>query len=159
MVRGNRVLSGEWWMVNSVTMKIQSYKELEVWRVAMDLVDLIYDVTASFPAEERFGLSQQMRRCAVSIPSNIAEGSARAGTRELVQFIHISKGSLAELETQVLIARRRHYINNEVAFQKISNLITSVGKMLARLSRSLQTKLQSPPTIHHPPSTRIKESL
>lgn len=78
---------------------------LEVWREAMRLVREVYRLTASFPDEERFGLTSQMRRSAVSIPSNIAEGAARGGTQELLRFLRIARGSLAELDTQLLIAR------------------------------------------------------
>ncbi len=134
-------------------MKIQSYKELQVWCLAMDLVDAVYDVSSTFPIEERFGLMQQMRRCAVSVPSNIAEGSTRSGTKELIQFIHISRGSLAELETQILIAERRRYIKNEVALKEALILISSVGKMLTRLTQSLQEKAKLPSTIHYSPFT------
>lgn len=122
-------------------MKIQSYRDLEVWRLAMDLVDAIYDVTSTFPQDERYGLAQQMRRCAVSIASNIAEGSARAGTKELLHFLFVAKGSLAELDTQILIAQRRGYIINNEKSQLIPSLLISQGKMLTRLLQSLQEKL------------------
>ena len=79
--------------------------DLEVWRESMRLVREVYRLTASFPDEERFGLTSQMRRAAVSIPSNIAEGAARGGTQELLRYLRIARGSLAELDTQMLIAR------------------------------------------------------
>lgn len=83
-----------------------NHKELDVWKKGMDLVEKIYSLSASFPAEERFGLTSQIRRAAVSVPSNIAEGAARKSDKELLQFISIAIGSLAELETQYLIAIR-----------------------------------------------------
>lgn len=92
------------------------HKDLDVWKKSIDLVELIYSLTLSFPETERFGLTSQMRRAAVSISSNIAEGSARKGNKELLQFINIAHGSLAELETQYIIAQRLTYIepNNKV---------------------------------------------
>ena len=120
-------------------MKVQSYKELEVWQLSITLADVIYELTSTFPREELYGLSQQMRRCAVSIPSNIAEGSARSGTKELLQFISIALGSLAELETQLIIAQRRNY-GAELLYAKSNTLCTSVGKMLIRLQQSLRSK-------------------
>jgi four helix bundle protein len=80
------------------------HHRLDAWSEAMALVKVIYTVTQGFPADERFGLSQQMRRAAVSVPSNIAEGAARCGKREFSNFVSIARGSLSELETQCLIA-------------------------------------------------------
>ena len=82
------------------------HEELEVWRDAMDLVEIIYRLSASFPSEERFGLIAQIRRAALSVPCNIAEGAARRSRHELIQFLHIARGSLAEVETQIQLARR-----------------------------------------------------
>ncbi len=121
-------------------MKIQSYRELEVWQCAIEFVDRIYDLTGCFPKEERYGLSNQLRRSAVSIPSNIAEGSARANTRELMQFINIARGSLAEAETQLIIAYRRKYID-EAEFHPLMESSASIGKMLMRLLQSLERKI------------------
>ena len=87
-----------------------NHKDLDVWKFSMDLVELVYQETAKFPKEERYGLTSQMRRAAVSIPSNIAEGSGRKGDKELVQFIAIALGSIAELETQYMIAVRLQFI-------------------------------------------------
>ena len=120
-------------------MKIQSYRELDVWKLAMELADKIYDCTSQFPKEETYGLASQMRRCAISIASNIAEGSARSGTRELIQFIYVSKGSLAELETQCLFAQKRKYIS-EVQLNETLEICDHVGRMLARLIQSLEKK-------------------
>ena len=80
------------------------HEQLEAWKFAMQLVKAVYQMTSDFPAEERYGLSQQMRRAAVSIPSNIAEGAGRNGAKEFLNFIGISRGSLAELETQLQLA-------------------------------------------------------
>ncbi|MBQ0769103.1 MAG: four helix bundle protein [Bizionia sp.] len=104
-----------------------NHKDLEVWKTSMDLVTLIYNLTSSFPSEEKFGLVSQMRRAAVSIPSNIAEGSARKGDKELVQFLMIAMGSLAELETQYLLAVRLKFTENRVDIEK---KISEVAKLL-----------------------------
>jgi four helix bundle protein len=117
-------------------MTIQSYRDLDVWQKAIDLTDMIYAITNHFPHNELYGLTSQMRRSAVSIASNIAEGSARSGTKELIQFLYIARGSLAELETQLVIAERRAYCPNEIS--SVFNMTTSIGKMLTRLIQSLQ---------------------
>ncbi|MCP4455355.1 MAG: four helix bundle protein, partial [Planctomycetes bacterium] len=90
-------------------MSKNSYRDLEVWQKAMGLVELCYACTKSFPSEERYGLTDQIRRAAVSIPSNIAEGQTRQHRKEFLQFLSIAQGSLAELETQIQIAERLHY--------------------------------------------------
>lgn len=106
----------------------------------MDLADKIYDITETFPKNEMYGLASQIRRAAVSIPSNIAEGRARSGTKELLYFINIARGSLAELETQLILSERRKYIDSDTLEQLIS-IANSVGKMLTRLYQSLERKL------------------
>jgi four helix bundle protein len=90
-----------------------NHKDLDVWKKSMDLVETIYKLTQKFPESEKFGLTSQMRRCAVSIPSNIAEGAARKGDKELIHFLHIALGSLSELETQYLIAMQLAFIEKE----------------------------------------------
>lgn len=94
-------------------MKIKSYRELDVWKKGIEIVDLVYAVTSKFPKEERYGLGTHMQRTAVSIPSNIAEGFSRQQTKEYQQFCYIALGSCAELETQMIIANRRNYLSNE----------------------------------------------
>lgn len=94
-------------------MQVRSYKDLIVWQKAMDLVELVYHLTKLFPKDEQYGLSNQLRRAAVSIPSNIAEGQARNSTAEFRNFLSIARGSLAELETQLLIAERLNYIEQK----------------------------------------------
>src|SRR6266850_2899662 len=84
--------------------KTQSYKDLVVWQKGIEIAKLVYQLTARFPAEEKFGLISQMRRAAVSIPSNIAEGQARHTTGEFIQFISHAEGSVAELETQLILS-------------------------------------------------------
>ena len=98
---------------DSQNKKDMNHKDLDVWKKSMDLVETIYKLTQKFPESEKFGLTSQMRRCAVSIPSNIAEGAARKGDKELIHFLHIALGSLSELETQYLIAMRLAFIEKE----------------------------------------------
>jgi len=83
---------------------MKSYKDLELWQVSMNFVSEVYTLTKSFPKEELYGLTSQIRRCAISIPSNIAEGSSRKGTKEFIQFLWIANGSLSDFETQIEIA-------------------------------------------------------
>jgi four helix bundle protein len=108
-------------------MSTRGYNDLIVWQKGMDLVDALYDVTASFPENERFNLTSQMRRSAVSIPSNIAEGSKRRSNKEFRQFLHIAYGSGAELETQIKIAKRRHFGGD---WAKVDSRLSEVMKML-----------------------------
>ncbi len=117
---------------------IQSYKEMIVWQKAMELCTEIYRVSRKFPHEELYALTNQIRRAAVSIPSNIAEGQARKSTPEFVNFLSIAKGSLAELETQMEIAVRLKYLRSEDISSAIS-LCNEIGKMLVVLMQRLQT--------------------
>ncbi len=93
------------------------HKDLDVWKKSMDLVVRVYQITQLFPDTEKYGLASQMRRAAISIPSNIAEGAARKGDKELMQFLYISIGSLSELETQYLIAIRLEFVIKEETFE------------------------------------------
>jgi four helix bundle protein len=104
-----------------------NHKDLDLWKKSMDLVETIYKLTQVFPDSEKFGLTSQMRRAAVSIPSNIAEGAARKGDKELIHFLHIALGSLSELETQYLIAIRLAFIKNE---ETIEEQMIDVKKLL-----------------------------
>ena len=92
-------------------MNYKVYNDLDVWKVSRELVKSIYDVTKEFPKEEQYGLINQIRRCAVSIPSNIAEGCGRNHTKDSIQFFYISRGSIFELETQLYLAFDQKYIN------------------------------------------------
>ena len=114
--------------------KIVSHKDLIVWQKAITLACRVYAASADLPREERFALQTQMRRAAVSIASNIAEGSARRSRLEFIQFLHIARASLAEVETQFLIATRQGLLTDSVA---ILDLITEVGRLLNDLIRSL----------------------
>lgn len=114
----------------------QHYKDLIAWQKAMDLVNAVYDATDAFPKREIYSLTDQMRRAAVSIPSNIAEGQADYSNREFLHFLRHSRGSLAELETQVLIAKKRNYLPDSQSadiLQKASEL----SRILSGLINSL----------------------
>jgi len=107
------------------------YKSLIVWQKSITLVKLIYRLTASFPAEERFGLTSQMRRAAVSVPSNIAEGQARRTTGDYVRFVSNAEGSLAELDTQLIIAIDLEYLDKSAATECFE-LMAERRSLLAR---------------------------
>ncbi len=91
---------------------MSTHKDLDVWKLGIDLVEKIYQITTEFPASEKYGLSSQIRRSAVSIPSNIAEGAARNSNKDYIRFLYISLGSLSELETQLIIAERINYLKS-----------------------------------------------
>ncbi len=117
---------------------MKTYKELNVWQKSMDLIEEIYKITCNFPSEEKFGISMQMRRASVSIPSNIAEGWGRSSLKEYIQLLVIARGSLMELETQLEISKRLNYVRDS---DMVLNLISEVGKMLNGLLGSLKNKL------------------
>src|SRR6266700_8359093 len=110
----------------------QHYKDLIVWQKAMDLVNSIYDATDTFPKRETYSLTDQIRRAAVSIPSNIAEGQALYSEREFLHFLRHSRGSLAEVETQVIIAQRRNYLSEHQAADLLKRA-DEVGRILSGL--------------------------
>ncbi len=112
------------------------YKELKVWQCGMQITRSVYRVTADFPKEEIYGLTSQLRRCAVSIPSNIAEGHARDSRKELARFVSIARGSLAELETQLLIAEDLEFGDRE-QIRALLDLTNEEGRMLTGFRRSL----------------------
>jgi len=117
---------------------LKSYKELIVWQKSMVLVKELYRLTESFPENEKYGLTSQMRRASISIPSNIAEGWGRLSRKNYVQFLRISRGSLFELETQILITKELNYINDS---ETIENLITEISKMLNSLIKKIEEKI------------------
>ena len=119
-------------------MGVKSYKDLIVWQKAMDLVVLVYQITSLFPKEELYGLTNQVRRAAVSIPSNIAEGQARKSTLEFKHFLSIARGSLAEVETQLLIAARLNYLTEE-QFLPVLDVHQEISKMIPALMSKLGT--------------------
>jgi four helix bundle protein len=121
-------------------MVVHDYRDLVVWQKAIDLVEAIYLATARFPREELYGLTIQIRRAAVSVASNIAEGHGRSSTRDFLHFLSIAHGSLKEIETQIIIAERLQYIDCQLKnhlFEKTAE----VGRLLSGLSNSLRKKL------------------
>lgn len=115
------------------------HKKLEAWKKAMDLSVEIFHITDRFPISERYGLSSQMRRCSVSVPSNISEGAARKSTKELIHFLYISLASLTELETQLLVSERLGFLKetDSVLFSEI----TQVRRLIQASIRNLKIKL------------------
>jgi four helix bundle protein len=121
-------------------MIIKSYEDLEVWQIGIEIVEITYRLTQNFPTDEMYGLRLQMRKASVSIPSNIAEGHEREGTKEYLHFLSIARGSLGELRTQFLLSVRLRYIKLE-DFQPASEKIDLLGKKLNNLCKSLRAKL------------------
>jgi four helix bundle protein len=117
---------------------VTTHRDLHAWREAMAMVELVYRTTAGFPKAEFFGLVNQIRRCAISVPSNIAEGAARNSTREWVQYLGISCGSLSELETQLELAIRLGYLQ---AYTDALRQLNRVGRIVRALRNSLREKM------------------
>ncbi len=116
--------------------KIRNFKQLQIWQKGMEIVKLVYSLTGKFPQEELYGLTSQVRRASVSIPANIAEGFKRFHNKEYIQFLHVTLGSAAELETELLIARELGYISedelNELS-EKIDHLSKMTSSLIAKL--------------------------
>lgn len=119
-------------------MKIKNYKDLNIWKRSIEVVEDIYKITKNFPKEEIYGLTSQLRKSAVSIPSNIAEGFAKFSNKEYKQFLFISLGRFAELSTQIIIALRLGYFENKEA-DKLLNEIDEISKMTMSLIKKLNT--------------------
>jgi len=111
-------------------MTVKSYRDLKVWQMAIDIVGEIYRLTENFPKQEGFGLTSHLQRAAVSIPSNIAEGHARGSDRELAHFLAIARGSLAEVETQLIIAGRLTYLDHCGTVEPLLVRLDTLGKMM-----------------------------
>jgi four helix bundle protein len=134
---------------------LKSYKELKVWQKAYQLCIAIYKITKGFPKEERYGLTSQIRRAAVSVPSNIAEGYGRKTTQEYIQSLYIAYGSHCELETQIMVSKDLGYIKSD-EFQELQQDIGGVERMLKALIKSLQNKHSNPPALRDPAVHKIK---
>ena len=120
-------------------MKVTSYRDLIVWQKAMDLVVAVYELADKFPREEIFGLTFQLRKAAVSVPSNIAEGQARWSTKEFSHHLSIALGSTAEIETQTLVSIRIKYVTQEEA-SVVLGLAVEIKKMINALANSLEKR-------------------
>ena len=119
---------------------METHKDLRVWHQSIDMVTSVYKMTKTFPKEELFGLVSQMRRAAVSVPSNIAEGYARGSEKEKLHFLRISSGSMSELETQLMLCVNLGYISRE-AHEELSAQITTVWKQQNALISSVKKRL------------------
>jgi four helix bundle protein len=118
----------------------KSHKDLILWQKALDLAVAVHEASAVFPRAEMFGLVSQIRRAAVSIPSNIAEGSARRSTREFIAYLHIARGSMAEVETQLLLAQRIGYVNDERR-EALQLRLDEVGRIMNAVITGLRRRL------------------
>ena len=119
-------------------METRAHKKLDVWKRSMELAKLIYQITSQFPSSEQFGLVSQMRRAAVSVPSNLAEGAARSGKKEFLQFISIAQGSLSELDSQVELATELGLMGKK-RVEGIISAIEMVSKQLFGLSNTIRS--------------------
>lgn len=129
--------------------RIKSYKELRVWQKSVDLAEETYNITVRFPREERYNLASQMRRAAISVPSNVAEGCLRKHTNELIHFLHIALGSCGELDTQLIIAGRLKYVSGEET-KLLTEEIDYVSRMLRNFVKKLVEKNEPRATNHKP---------
>ncbi|MEX2171450.1 MAG: four helix bundle protein [Pirellulales bacterium] len=122
-------------------MGINSYRDLIVWREGMQLATAAYRATESFPQRELYGLTSQLRRCAVSVPSNIAEGHARSSTKDYLRHLSIALGSLAELETQLILSKELGYLPDD-RLKELLEFSDTLGRRLRSLQQSLQRRLR-----------------
>lgn len=120
--------------------RIQSFRDLKVWQLAIDLVQACYEETKSFPRDEIFGITSQLRRAAVSIPANIAEGQGRHHTKEFIHFVGVARGSVMELETHLIVCERIGYLTSE-ASGKLQSQTAEISRMLSGLRKALEAKL------------------
>ena len=132
-------------------MSVSHFRELDVWQLSMQLAKAVYEFTADFPREERYGLASQLQRSAVSVPSNIAEGNARSSTKDYARFVTIAAGSNAELTTQLLLAESLNLGRPENVTAALS-LSERVGQMLLRLHQSLNRRLEAESRVPSPES-------
>jgi four helix bundle protein len=120
-------------------MEKRAHKNLDVWKRSIELAKLIYRITSQFPSSEQFGLVSQMRRATVSVPTNLAEGAARSGKKEFLQFISIAQGSLSELDTQVELATELGFLDQK-SYDDIQSELSVISKQLYGLARKLRVK-------------------
>lgn len=130
---------------DSRTRKLKSYRDLEVWQLGIELVEDIYSITKEFPRDERFGLTGQLRRAALSIPTNIAEGYGRSHRGDYLRFLSIASGSVCEVESLMIVATRLKIVSRERLVEPWQKL-QRIGKMLTRLSSALRRKQTETPT-------------
>jgi four helix bundle protein len=122
-----------------MTIPAQSHRDLKVWQISLDLTETLYRLSADWPKHEQYGLVNQIRRAAVSVPANVAEGAGRRSTGEFIQFVGIARGSLAEVETLLIIARRLGYVEDSVCRELLEG-IYELGRMTTGLMQSLEQR-------------------
>ncbi len=121
-------------------ISVRTHKDLEVWKLSIDFVTEIYAITKSYPKEEQFGITNQIRRAAVSVPSNIAEGAGRRSDKEFLQFLYIALGSVQEIDTQLLISLNLEFISKS-DYDNLMTKLNQISKMLFGLIKSIKQKL------------------
>ncbi|MEZ5426013.1 MAG: four helix bundle protein [Pyrinomonadaceae bacterium] len=121
--------------------KMRPHEKLDVWKMSVDLVVKIYDCTKHFPPDEKFGLTSQIRRAAVSVPTNIAEGAARRFDKEFLQFLSVAQGSASELETELLIASKLGFIEKRT-FSELHNELNLIARKLVGLSNYVKKRIR-----------------
>ena len=121
-------------------MKIEKYEQLIAWQKAMNLVEAVYIASGVFPKQEVYGLTGQLRRAVISVPSNIAEGQARSTSKEFLRYLRIAQGSLGEVETQLMIAARLQYINGEEIHPLLAKA-REVGRLIRGLSAAIERRI------------------
>ncbi len=121
----------------NINSDVKTHKDLDVWKKSIDYVTMLYKETATFPRDEIYGLTNQMRRAVISIPSNIAEGAARKSNKEFIQFLYIAHGSAAELETQLIVAKNLRFLDDK-AFDLLNKERDEIGRMLFGLIKYRQ---------------------
>ena len=126
--------------MHSKSAEIKTHKDLEVWKKSISFVTDIYKMTAEFPSNEIYGLTNQIRRAAVSIPSNISEGFSRTTDKELLQFLQIARSSATELDTQLIIAKNIGYISNEIS--GVDSQLLEIRKMLSALITKFRSRIK-----------------
>ena len=122
--------------------KIKSYKDLLIWQKGIEIIISVYELVEDFPKEEMYALTSQLKRASISIPSNIAEGYGRNSSQSYIHFVSISRGSLFELETQLLVAQKLKFIKNETLFSNLMNQITEESKMINSFINKLESSKQ-----------------
>jgi len=122
---------------------VQSHRELKIWQISLDLTESLYRLSADWPKHEQYGLTNQIRRAAVSVSANVAEGAGRRSTGEFIQFVGIARGSLAEVETLLIIARRLDYIE-EALYRALLRDVLELGRMATGLIQALEQRKAAP---------------
>lgn len=127
--------------MKEIKSSVRTHRELDVWKKSIDFVTKLYKETVDFPKQEVYGITNQIRRAAISIPSNIAEGAARDSNKEYIRFLYIALGSIAEIETQLIIANNLHYFDDE-AFKDLEEDRDEIARMLYGLIRYRKSLLK-----------------